>query len=86
MVLKKIKKMIPKREEKLFLPSCKIDMERGEIVCEPIIKKGGIEYGSPRPMIFKIEEKGRVLIVDDGGATPELIDKVIKHIEKHVLE
>jgi glutamine phosphoribosylpyrophosphate amidotransferase len=71
-----------------FIASCKADKtnESGRTIltCQPQMEKNGRIIKSPSPVEIHLEGR-RAILVDDGGASTELLDKLIKHVEKFAL-
>jgi len=79
--------LIPRKKE-IFRPNCKPteDSTEGRIVlqCNPKLEKDGKVFTGERPTKI-IVEGGRAMIIDDGGITEEMMEKLKKHIEKNSL-
>ncbi|MDI6738296.1 MAG: hypothetical protein QME12_07340 [Nanoarchaeota archaeon] len=69
-------------------PNCVVDTEKSTagkvlITCQPRKRAGNRVYGSPRPMRFLKEEADELAMIDDGGASSDLIKDVKNHLKKH---
>lgn len=74
-------------DERAFKPNCVVDSEKSSegqtvIICNPIMKHKDRIEKTERPMQFVIQEGSAAAMIDDGGASEGMIDKMLTHIEK----
>ncbi|MHA1832506.1 MAG: hypothetical protein ACTSV7_00825 [Candidatus Baldrarchaeia archaeon] len=64
--------------------ACKIDTESKTITCEPEWIQDGHKVKAAEPTVLRLDG-GRAQIVNEGSAPPEVIDTIMKRIEKRIL-
>ena len=68
--------------KEILIPGCRRDAKTGALYCETKLISDGKVYKAERPIVI-VPTGDTWHIHDDGSAPSFLIEKLIKHLEKH---